>query len=376
MILIIRKYVLPLGFVNPNVLNYMKKLYSLIILGLLTTAAFNARAQSNDISDLFQGNKDDVNKLMNAYTIPLFKGFGNSLNGGWTNTAKTQHFLGFSLRISATGSIIPGKDRSFDINSLGLADIKPTNPGQSIAPTFGGDKNLSTSITYTDPNSGQTVNTTLPKGVTKYVPAPQIQLTVGLIKNTDLTVRYIPTIKITDDVGKVGMFGIGAKHDIIQDFAKKGVAFPFDLAVAFGYTRLTYTKPLDVKPQNGSAVSGSTDFSNQNLEGHFNGINLSAIFSKKLAIFTPFVSVAYQHSSTDVALKGNYPFITGATAPNKPSYTTYADPIQVSGSSAGLSGVRGDIGFQLSLAFFKLYASYGVSSTSYSSGNVGIGFGL
>lgn len=357
----------------------MKKIYSLITIAFLTALTFNARAQSDGgISDLFKGSPGDVNKLMNAYATPLFKGFGNSLNGGWTNTAKTQHLLGFSVRISATASIIPGKDKTFDINSLGLANIKPTDPNQTIAPTFGGDKNMSTGITYTDKVTGASYNTTLPKGVTQYIPAPQIQVTVGLIKHTDLTIRYIPTVKITDDVGKVGMIGFGLKHDIIQDFAPKGKDFPFDLAVAVGYTRLNYTKSLNVQPQSGSVVTaGNTDFSNQRLEGHFNGVNASVIFSKKLLFFTPFVSVGYQTSSTDVALKGNYPFVTGVTpVTNKPSYTSYADPISIKGSAVGLSGTRADVGFQLSLAFFKLYASYGVSSTSYNSFNAGIGFGL
>jgi len=355
----------------------MKKIYSLITITFLTALTFSAKAQSDGgISDLFKGSPGDVNKLMNAYTTPLFKGFGNSLNGGWTNTAKTQHLLGFSVRISATASIIPAKDKTFDINSLGLANIKPTDPNQTMAPTFGGDKNMSTGITYTDPNNSLAkYSTTLPKGVTQYVPAPQIQVTVGLIKHTDLTIRYIPTVKITDDVGKVGMIGFGLKHDIIQDFAPRGKDFPFDLAVAFGYTHLNYTKPLNVKPDNNN-VSGSTDFSNQRLEGNFNGINASVIFSKKLLFFTPFVSVAYQKSTTDVSLKGNYPFVTGATITGQPTYTSYADPISITGSNAGLSGTRADVGFQLSLAFFKLYGSYGVSSTSYNSFNAGIGFGL
>lgn len=355
----------------------MKKLYALITLSFLTALTFNAKAQSNsDISALFKGSPDDVNKLMNAYTAPLFKGFGNSLNGGWTNTAKTQHLLGFNVRISATASMVPTKDQSFDINSLGLANIKPTNPNQTMAATFAGDKNLSTAITYTDPNNSLAkYNTNLPKGVMSYIPAPQLQVTVGLVKHTDVTIRYIPTTKISNDIGKVGMFGFGVKHDIIQDFAPKGKDFPFDLAVAFGYTHLNYNKPLNVKPDNNN-VSGNTDFSNQSLEGNFNGINASVIFSKKLLFFTPFVSVAYQKSSTDVSLKGNYPFVTGATLTGQPTYTSYANPISISGSGAGLSGTRADVGFQLSLAFFKLYASYGVSSTSYNSFNAGLGFGL
>ena len=353
----------------------MKKLYSLIILGLLTTVAFNAKAQSDDgISDLFKGGPGDVNKLINAYATPLFKGFGNSLNGGWTNTAKTQGLLHFTLRISATATVIPAKDKSFDINSLGLANIKPTNPNQSIAPTFGGDKNLTTGITYTDQNSGATYKTTLPKGVSQYVPSGQVQLTVGLVKHTDVTVRFVPTTKISDDVGKVGVFGFGLKHDIIQDFVKKGPEKPFDLAIAFGYTHLNYTKNLDVQPDNTSA--GSVDYSNQRLEGNFNGFNASVILSKKLLFFTPFVSVGYQKSSTNVALKGNYPFVTGATITGDPIYTAYKDPISISGSNAGLSGTRADIGFQLSVPVLRIYASYGVSSTGYNSANLGIGLGF
>jgi hypothetical protein len=352
----------------------MKKLYPLITLVILTTAAFKANAQSSNdgISSLFKGGPDDVNKLINAYANPLFKGFGNSLNGGWTNTAKTQKFLRFAIRVSASASIVPDADKTFDINSLGLANIKPT--GSSIAPTFGGDKNLSTGITYTDPsNPLAKYSTTLPKGVTQYVPAPQVQLTIGLVKHTDLTVRFIPTTKITDDVGSVGMFGFGLKHDIIQDFAKKGTEKPFDLAIAVGYTRLNYSKPLSVKPDN-TNVSGSTDFSNQRLEGHFSGVNASVILSKKLLFFTPFVSVGYLKSSTDVGLKGNFPFVTGATVVGQPTYTTYADPISISGSSSSVSGARADVGFQMSLFFLKIYGSY--SFAEYKSANVGIGLGF
>ena len=357
----------------------MKKIYSLITITFLTALTFSAKAQSDGgISDLFKGSPSDVNKLMNAYTTPLFKGFGNSLNGGWTNTAKTQGLLHFTLRISATATAIPTKDKTFNINSLGLANIKPTDPNQTMAPTFGGDKNMSTGITYTDQNSGATYKTTLPKGVSQYVPSGQVQLTVGLVKNTDVTIRFVPTTKISDDVGKVGVFGFGLKHDIIQDFVKKGPEKPFDLAIAVGYTRLNYTKSLNVQPESGTVVtSGNTDFSNQRLEGHFSGVNASLILSKKLLFFTPFVSVGYQTSSTDVTLKGNYPFVTGVTPiTNKPSYTSYADPISIKGSGAGLSGTRADVGFQLSLTILKIYASYGVSSTGYNSANLGIGLGF
>jgi hypothetical protein len=355
----------------------MKKLYSLIIAALVLATVQKASAQ-DDISGLFKGGPGDVNKLINAYANPLFKGFGNGLSGGWTNTAKTQKPLRFVIRVSATASMVPDADRSFNINSLGLANIKPTNASQPIAPTFGGDKDLSTSITYTDPNNASPLakyTTTLPKGVSKYIPAPQIQFTIGLIKNTDVTLRFIPETKITDDVGKVGMFGIGFKHNFAADFGKAGKVMPFDLALAAGYTRLNYNKPLTVRPDaNSGGNTGSSDYSNQSLEGHFSGWNVQAIISKRLLFFTPFASVGYLTTTTDVGLKGNFPFVTGATATGQPTYTTYTNPITISGTGTGVSGLRADAGFQLSLTFLKIYASY--SFADYQSVNAGVGLGF
>ncbi len=356
----------------------MKKLYSLITLVILFTVTFKANAQDDGINELFKGSPGDVNKILNAYTAPLFKGFGNSLNGGWTNTAKTLGFLKFNVRVSASVSMIADKDKSFNVNTLGLANIRATNNG-GIAPTFGGDENMKTAIEISDPSAPndplRKYNTTLPGGVTQYVPAPQLQLTVGLVKNTDVTLRLIPTTKITDDVGSVGMFGFGVKHSISQYFGKAEKVVPFDLAVAVGYTRLTYKKPLEVRPENNSG--GTADYSTQALEGHFSGWNTQVIISKKLAFFTPFVSVGFLSSKTDVGLKGNYPFVTGVTpggTNGTPQYTNYANPINISGSSAQTNGMRADVGFQMSLFFLKIYGSY--SFAEYKSANAGIGLGF
>ena len=355
----------------------MKKLYSLITLVILLTVTLKANAQDDGINELFKGSPGDVNKLLNAYTSPLFKGFGNSLNGGWTNTAKTLGPLKFNVRVSASVSMIPEKDKTFNVNSLGLANIKPV--GSPIAATFGGDENVKTGIQISDPTAPndplRKYNTTLPGGVTQYVAAPQIQLTVGAIKNTDVTLRLIPTTKITDDVGSVGMFGFGVKHSITQYLGKVDKIVPFDLAVAVGYTRLTYKKPLEVRPEaNNGGISGNQDYSTQALEGHFSGWNAQVIISKKLAFFTPFASVGFLTSKTDVGLKGNYPFVTGVNNAGQPIYTTTANPINISGSAAQTNGMRADVGFQMSVFFLKIYGSY--SFAEYQSANAGIGFGF
>ncbi|MBW4889105.1 hypothetical protein KXQ82_05235 [Mucilaginibacter sp. HMF5004] len=347
----------------------MKKIFTLIVLAALVSAKASAQNSNDGINDLFKGGPGDVNKLLNAYTNPLFKGFGNSLNGGWTNTAKTLKTLRFNLRISASASIVPNSDKTYDVAKLGLSS-NITSSSPSIAPTFGGDKDAATpSITYTDQTTGGKYTTALPKGVVQYIPAPQVQLTVGLIKNTDVSLRFIPTTKLSDDIGSLGLFGIGLKHNFSEDFGAAGHVMPFDLALAIGYSRLDYEKPMDVRKDDNVVIPG------QSLQGHFSGWSAQAILSKKLLFFTPFVSVGYLASSTDVGLKGNFPFVTGVNfATNKPTYTNYADPISISGSAASTSSMRADVGFQVSLFFLKLYGSY--SFAEYQSGNVGIGLGF
>lgn len=352
----------------------MKKLYLIIITVLFIAPAIKTKAQSSDdgFSQLIQSNSADATKLMQAYAEPMFKGFGTGLNSGWNNTAKTKKLLHFELRISATAAQVPTSDRSFDVTKIGLSkqvSVAATSPTK-VAPTFGGDKNTQTPVmSINDANgvpTGQTFN--MPKGIFKYVPAPDIQLTIGLVHNTDITIRTIPTIKISDDAGKVGMIGFGVKHDIIQDFVKKGIPKPFDLAIAVNYNRINYTKTLNVQPDaNTTAAPGSsTNFNDQRIEAHFSGVNVQAILSKKLAVFTPFISVGYQTASTDLGVIGNYPLTVTTT-----TYTTIADPVHIHETS--LSGLRADVGFQLKLAVLYIYASVGTGQ--YVSGNAGIGFG-
>jgi hypothetical protein len=206
---------------------------------------------------------------------------------------------------------------------------------------------------------------TMPQGVFKYVPAPAIQLTVGLFKNTDLTIRTTPKIKLGDDGGSVSMVGFGLKHDIIQDFAKK-IPKPFDLAIAVNYNRINYSKSLDVKPDAGT-TGPSADFTTQRIDAHFTGFNVQGILSKKLAFFTPFVAVAYQTADTDLGVLGNFPLTATTT-----TYTTVTDPVHVKETS--VAGMRADLGFQLNLGFFRLYASGALGK--YTSVNGGFGFGF
>ncbi|QQL48443.1 DUF6588 family protein [Mucilaginibacter ginkgonis] len=348
-----------------------KNLYAFLFLMFI---AVGARAQDG-FDQLIRSTPADATKLINAYSNPLFKGLGFGLNSGWTNTAKTKGFLHFDVRITASYITPPVSDKSFDVTKIGLSNHVQPAGSATIAQTFNGSKNLSgPTMNVFDDNGNKVTSFDMPSGQLSFTAAPQLQATVGLVQNTDVTVRYIPDVKFSDDIGTIGMFGFGLKHNIAQDFNSLKHPVPFDLSVAFGYSRLNYSKGLNVQPESGAQplnAQQSTDFRNQKIDGHINSFLVQAILSKKFLVFTPFVAVGYNTAKTEVGLLGNYP-ITSSAVPvtGQKFYTSYNNPVNITNSN--VDGVRGDLGFQLDLAFFRFYASYSLSQ-SYNMANAGIG---
>ncbi|MBB2145500.1 hypothetical protein GM921_08400 [Pedobacter sp. LMG 31464] len=318
-----------------------------------------------DVGDLFKSSPADATKLVDAYISPLFKGLGVGLNSGWNTSAKTKGFLRFDLRITGTLAFVPTKDQTYNAGSLGLQNIKPAIGANGIGPTaFGEDSEGSKmDILVNGAPSGKTFN--LPQGTgIHFVPSPQVQLTVGLPKNIDISLRLVPKIKLGDDAGSINMFGIGAKVEVLPlIMGKKDKLLPFDLAVALGLTRLNYTLPLDIN--NGK-------YTNQELDIKINGFSADAIISKKLLFFTPFASVGFNTSKSNLSALGTYDF-DAPTIGNPNATQTYTDPVALKNND--ISGMKASVGFQLKLAFFKIYASYTAAQYSYVNGGIGFGFG-
>lgn len=332
------------------------------------------------ISALVKSGPADATKLANAYLEPLFKGFGNGINSGWNNTAKTKSLLGFDLRVSASAVFIPAADKTFDLTKIGLSNnVRPTDASKTIAPTIGGGGSSAPQISVYDDNNRKLETLTLPSGVLSVIPAAQVQLTAGLVYHTEASLRYMPSINFGGNVGSISMIGFGLKHNILQDFVGKTAdkLIPLDLALSVGFTQLKYHLPVSVQPDQGAQPKDNqqnTDFSNQRVNGTFNGFNAEVIVSKKILFFTPFASVGYLTANTNVGLLGNFPITTGINniIQQQPTYTTFTNPISIKEHS--VNNVKASLGFQLNLLFFRLYGSY--TASQYQSVNAGIGFGL
>ncbi|MGM9479401.1 DUF6588 family protein [Pedobacter sp. GSP4] len=318
-------------------------------------------AQQN-VGDLFKSGPADATKLVNAYFDPLYKGLGVGLTDGWSNTAKSKGLLKFDVRFSVSGAFVPQASRSYDVNALGLSNIKPAVGASSIGPTaFGNDEVGGRMQIYTSNGLPTTTFFNLPKGLGFHiVPSAQIQATLGLPKNIDVTLRAMPKVKLGSDLGSLSMIGFGAKIELLPLFmsgtAEKLV--PVDIAIAGGFTQYRYDLPLNINNSTGS---------NQHIDAKFNGVNFDAIVSKKILFFTPFASVGYQTSNTNLKALGTYSFDTG-----NGSSVNYTDPISV--KQTDIDGARASLGFQLKFGFFKFYGSY--TAAKYSMVNAGIGLGI
>ncbi|MBE7178276.1 MAG: hypothetical protein INR69_17885 [Mucilaginibacter polytrichastri] len=353
----------------------MKKYLFLLLTG---AAPFLAKAQSGDFSALIKSGPADATKLSRAYLTPMFKGLGVGLNSGWNTTAAAKGLGGFDVRFGGTIALAPSADKTFNIGTLGLSsNLRAASNSSATTPTVFGSGSGS-QLVVTDNNGREVERFTLPGGSgISFAPAPEVQASVGLVFNTEISARFTPRINFGDDFGRVSSWGIGFKHDLIQHFvggtAEKLV--PFNLAVAFAFSRLNYDLDLDVPPPSNAQPANSqqsTDFSNQKIEGHLNGVNVELILSKKLLAFTPFLSVGWNSARTNVGLKGNYPIITGANLTGQRFYTTFTDPVSI--KETAYSGFRGNLGFQVQAAFFRLFASYSIAE--YQAVNAGIGFGF
>lgn len=358
-------------------LNYLKLLIILVITGL----SYQSFAQG-DVSELVKSGPADAAKLANAYLNPLFKGLGFGMNSGWYSSAKVKNLGKFDVRIQGSAAFVPKTDQTFDFNALGLSNkTRLRNANSPLSPTAFGADSPGPEVVLYDNNNQPVSSFNLPNGSgVKFVPSPQIQVTVGLIKNTDVSLRYSPKLAL-GDFGSLQVLGFGVKHEITKLLlpGKTEKVIPVDIAVAFGYNQTTYNYKVALTKQVNDDPNRQNVDLNQRVEGKFSGYTFDAILSKKLLLFTPFVSVGYNTAKTDLGLLGQYIVRTAAPTLASPlpnsadKFTTFTDPVKF--NQKDISGIRSSVGFSLHLAFFRLYGAYSIGEYSAFTGGIGLGIG-
>ena len=369
-----------------TVLQIKKSLLLFATCLLISLAAVNtATAQFDNAGEILRSGTNDANLLLQEYLKPFSNGFGADLNSGWVNSARPYGTLGFDLRISAGIAIVPTGDRSFNVDELNFENLERVDGPSEAQTAFGEDvQGPEMGVFGTNPFTGlreEITSFTMPEGTGyPYVPAPMIQGTIGIIKDTDISLRYMPTVTYEDI--NTSLFGFGVKHGLNQ-WLPGGSVLPVDLSVQLGYTNLTSDFGFEVNPEEGQDIynpyAGNPSLWNdQALELEASGFTGNILVGKNLPIISVYGGVGFQTSSMTLKSPGSYPVtvfnedydpVDSSEETREKIIERLDEPIDL--SFDGSNSIHAMAGFRLRLSLLTISGSYTLSN--YPVANIGVG---
>ncbi len=341
----------------------MKK-FTLVILVL--SFSINIKAQDG-LEAILLADVQDANKLTEAYMNPAMKGLIYGMNSGWYHTAKTHNKFGFDISFGLSASVVPTKDEIFYFADLELSSS--TTSTSLTGATVSGTNTLEAPMLINTVIEGQTVsaNFTMPAGIKEdlplnAVPTPAVQFSLGLPKQIDIMVRFVPEVGSIDVKGN--LLGIGFKKEItnlLGVFEKT----PLHVSLLGAYT----TMNVNYNIQNSSSISGI----NQEAMFNLNSYTVQVIASLNFPIINFYGGIGFNGGTSKFKMKGSYDLIynTGSPFPNDKKEITLTNPLNLNFKANGL---RTTLGTRLSLGFFKIFADYTIQE--YNTISTGIAFGF
>lgn len=343
--------------------NTFKRLFLAIALPVIW---FPATAQ-DDFDQFLKSDIEDSKVLLGEYISPFMKSVSLGLNQGWYNTAKNHKVLGVDLTVTLSAVSIPDDETFINVTALGLKSIsvdENSNPYGDNTPTVFGPDEPSQLIYRSNGGTGIAESFEGPPGLgmkddvgKNFAPVPIAHLGIGLPKNTELKIRFVPTIDLNGD-GDFKMWGLGVMHDIKQHIP--GIKLlPFDLAAFAGFTKMD----MEYRPEPSEDVDGE----NQRSELNLTATTIQVLASKKFSILTLYGGLGYNIAKSKLALKGTYDLNDDGDFND----ISEVDPFDFSYSA---SGPRATAGFRLKLAVVTLHADY--TFQKYKALSVGLGISV
>lgn len=358
----------------------MKNLRSGVFVFILGLSINSINAQIPSL-DFLYGPSNDANLILTEYVRPYANILGANLNAGWYNTAKPHKPLGFDITASVSVAFAPPDALSYDLNSLtGLnADIE----GTTIAPTVAGRQESRPVLVYNEqftnpvsnlPEDYELARITHPDGSgIDFLPLPMGQLTLGLIKGTDVSLRWIPTVNF-GDYGSLGLFGIGGRHSVSQWIPVVKTLKFLNIAVQGGFTKVDASAHMNLQPKVEVEIANPPAWDDQFLNLNLRGWTVNLIASQSIPLITVYEGIGYSNSAMDLALLGHYPVNSIVTETGadfgKTTYTVATDPVE------GLNyennnNLRLNAGIRLKLGILTIHYDY--TKTLYATHTAGIG---
>lgn len=359
----------------------MKTIRKTLFIALVIISVQNVGAQLPAL-DFVYGYTNDARLLLQEYMRPYANVMGANLNAGWYNTAKPHKPGGFDVTATFSIAYAPPAALSYDLSAL--PGLRATVDGATnFAPTAAGDMEVRPELVYSavvdNPVSGvpetyELARVTHPNGTgLHWLPMPMAQASVGLFKGTELTLRYVPELRISD-YGRIGLYGIGGKHSISQWIPVLNRLEFINIAVQGGYTKLSTSAHLDMQPIAEVPVANPPNFDDQFLHMNVSGWTLNLIASQSIPIITVYEGIGYANSLVDLALTGKYPVNDIVTQEGedfgKTTYVVVTDPIE-SMEFENIRNLRLNAGIRIKLGVLTIH--YDFTRTLYSTHTAGIG---
>jgi hypothetical protein len=351
---------------------------------------------SAEESDLEENLSELAGKAAKAYVAPVVSGFGADFNGGWFHRAPAAKKFDFQFEAGTVfmGAFLQGGAKTFETNdtfrmneaaaaqlvnyiddSPDFENLPPATremikdsltrrlAGSEYAvgfegPTVIGDKNENVRMIYG--GGSFTVNVPGVGDQTYEVPADTAllevtgildglpllplaapQLSIGTVMGTNVTLRWLPTVKLTSEIGEMSYFGFGVQHNPGVWFGEDFM--PIDLSLGF------FTQTFKV----GSLFEASSQAF---------GLNASKTLGFRMLNVTPYAGFMLEKAGMDFSYERE---IETEDGPRN---------VDVKFSLESENKWRGTLGLSLRLLIFNLNGDYNFGK--YPSMSVGLMIGV
>ena len=338
----------------------MKNLIFSILTLSLSVTSVNAQL-FDGIENILLTSTEDARILAEGYTAPIGKTLTYALNSGWATSAKTHKKLGFGLTIGGAAPFVPDVDQVFTPTGLTSLSV----PSRSLSTVFGegGDQELN--FSFSESVLGNEIEyegklsfpgglkDELPLGT---VPAPIVQASVGVVFDTDLLVRFIPTMEMQGST--FSLTGFGLKHNIMQYFGPLD-KLPLNVSVLAAISKASFEYDLSDSTFGGNSTNRKMTF-------EADTFTIQALASIDLPIISAFAGLGYNAGDSQFNVSGDYSIDYGITGIGP---RILKDPISIASDASGVMGI---VGARLNLLFLKIFANYTIQE--YNTLTAGISF--
>jgi hypothetical protein len=357
----------------------MKKSRVIILTAILFAFSFAGTtcfSQLGEIGKTIGAGAQDAQILLQSYISPAVNAFGAGMSGGWFNTAEPHKLGGFDITLTMNTGIVPKDKETFLIDDSELTFLKLDDPLQNETSSVAGPDEDGPQLDFNFNGYTSHAFTMAPGINLNYMPSPMVQAGIGLIKGTEVMVRYLPNINISEN--QIGLWGIGGKHDIKQWIPGLKKLPILQMSVMYGYTKLHTFVGLDVKPEdiNAASMPGATssEWKDQQLSLFVQSQTANLIVSANLPVICFYGSVGFVTTKTNLKLQGEFPtvYLDNTT----PSVQAMTDPVNmnIKNRDGSITKPRLNAGFRIKMAVITIHADYSWADYSVLTAGLGVSF--